>query len=345
VILLTSTSDLLELVTGSTQTIHAHCSYVDVSGDTVTPGRLNNIISTATTTNIVASLAASTQRNVKFVSIQNTSSTTSESVTVQHTDGTNVVQLIAITLQPGYTLIYNDLSGWMQMDASGGILDVPLTGRWLATTLLTTTTSANFTTGGSTHTIRIRGVAGGGGGGGCASVAAAAGAAGGGGAGSYAEAVFAVAPNTAYAYQCGAAGTGSSGAAGNNGSNSTFTVGSTTVTCNGGTGGPLCTPVTSGNVLTVLGGAGGVVSTNGNVNGAGAPGDPGILILESTPVFVAGCGGSTIFGGGGGSITAAATGTAAIGYGAGGGGSCTGASTARAGGTGVQGIWIVDEFA
>jgi hypothetical protein len=345
-ILLTSTSDLVELVTSGTTTLHVQASYVDLSGSgtVATPGRQNTIVSSATTTTIVGSPGTSTtQRALKFLSIQNTSSSVSQTITVEHTDGTNVVQLMEITIQPLFTLVYNDPSGWILLDSSGGRLEVPLTGRLLASTVLTSTTSATFTTGLTTHTIRIRGVGGGGGGGGCASVAAAAGAAGGGGAGSYAEAIFPVSPNTGYTYQCGAGGTGTSAAAGGNGGNSTFTAGGVTVTCNGGSGAPLCTPTTT--LLVTLGGAGGAVSTNGACNGAGESGEPGIQILVSTPIVGSGAGGSTVFGGGGLGLAAVGSGNNAVGYGAGGSGGATGATQPRAGGVGAQGVWIVDEFA
>jgi hypothetical protein len=70
-ILLTSTSDLLRVVTSTAGNVQVQSSYVDLSGTTVTPGRLNTLITTAATTNIVASPAASTQRNIKTVSIFN----------------------------------------------------------------------------------------------------------------------------------------------------------------------------------------------------------------------------------------------------------------------------------
>jgi len=63
-LLLTSTSDIVRLITGAAaSTIEVHTSYVDVNGTTITPGRTNTRITTATTTTIVASPAASTQRN------------------------------------------------------------------------------------------------------------------------------------------------------------------------------------------------------------------------------------------------------------------------------------------
>ena len=50
-LLLTSVSDIIRLVTGAAaSTIEVHTSYMDVSGTTITPGRTNTRITTATTT-------------------------------------------------------------------------------------------------------------------------------------------------------------------------------------------------------------------------------------------------------------------------------------------------------
>lgn len=82
-LLLTSTSDLVRLVTGTaTTTIEVHASYVDVNGTTITPDRKNTRITTATTTTIVGSPAASTQRNVKAIYVTNNSAGTSCNVAV-----------------------------------------------------------------------------------------------------------------------------------------------------------------------------------------------------------------------------------------------------------------------
>ena len=341
-ILLTSTSDVLNISLSASQTTSVHASYVDVSGSTVTPGRQNASWGAAGTGNqIVASPGASTQRNVKFISINN-AGTLPNQVIVQHVDSVpTTVTLVTVILQAGYTLFYSDESGWGMMDGSGGLFSQPLVGRFLAETLLTSTSSATFTTGNYTNTIRIRGVGGGAGGGGCTSVASAAGAASGGGAGGYAEAIFTVTPNTGYTYQCGALGTGVSAANGNAGSNSTFTVGSTTVTAYGGTVGRACT--SSATVPIVQTGSGpSTVSANSFVGGSGQGGDYGVVL--TTSIYASGSGGSGPFGGGGLGLVAAAAGNNAVGYGAGGGGSATGASTARAGGNGTQGIWIVEEY-
>ena len=210
-------------------------------------------------------------------------------------------------------------------------------GVYYQTTLLTSA-SANFTTGPNTTKIKIRGVAGGGAGGGTTTSSYQVG--GGGGAGSYAEKTFAVLPSTAYAYTCGAGGTGVSGGTGNSGANSTFVVGATTVTCNGGIGAAAGSPY-------AIGAAGGAVSTNGDVNVAGAA---GIVGFSGGP-FLSGQGANSQFGGGGIPIYLTVNGTSAVGnnatgYGAGGSGACVhnDPSNARVGGNGSNGCWIVDEY-
>lgn len=341
-LLLTSTSDKIQVITGSALAISVHASYVDNASGTITPGRTNTAISTAATTDVVASPAASTQRNVKYLSIRNKDATSSQVVTVQHTDGTTVVELFKCTLLAGEELLFNDGPGFMVYDATGAQKLGQRLGRWLRRTILTSA-SANHTTGPETTTMMVRGVGGGGGGGGCSSVAAAAAAAGGGGGGSYAEKVFSVSPNTAYAYTCGAAGAGLSGLAGGNGASSTFIVGATTVTAPGGTGGPQGVAVTTLSVYP--GGAGGTVPTNGDVNAGGDTGQSGVIVVVATPLGASGNGGFSQFGAGGASRSTVGNGNNAIGFGAGGGGSMTGASAVRTGGNGAAGMWVVDEYA
>lgn len=120
-ILLTGTSDLIQLITSGTANTDVHASYVDNSSGNITPGRLNTQISTATTTTIVGSPGASTQRAVKLVSIRNRHASAAQSVTVQHTDGTTVAQLIALTLAAGEELQYDELTGWKHFDSAGSI--------------------------------------------------------------------------------------------------------------------------------------------------------------------------------------------------------------------------------
>jgi hypothetical protein len=119
-LLLTSTADIVRLTTGTaTTTIEVHTSYVDVSGSVITPGRTNTRITTAATTTIVASPAASTQRNVKAIYCTNNSTGTSCTVAVEHFDGTNSIELISFVLLPGENLGYREDGSWVHRDAQG----------------------------------------------------------------------------------------------------------------------------------------------------------------------------------------------------------------------------------
>lgn len=214
-------------------------------------------------------------------------------------------------------------------------------GRYLGTTVKTTGTS--FTTGATTNTIFVRLQAGGGAGGGGATAAVSAASAGGGASGGYAEKTFTVTPSTAYTYAIGAAG--AAGTAGNNpggdGGNSTFAVGATTVTAFGGPGGVGMAATTT--IISVLGGASPTISTNGDVNCGGAHGEPGLAFTGL--IGNSGAGGSSIFGAGANGRITAGAGTTGVGYGAGGsGGLVVNNSSAVAGGAGLAGIIIIDEY-
>jgi hypothetical protein len=340
-LLLTSTSDVVQVITGSAGAISVRADYVDNNSGTITPGRTNTAsISTATTTTVVASPSSGIQRNVKSLSVFNTSASVSNLITVVHTDGTNAENLWKGTLASGEFVIFDQNGDFTYYSAAGAPYTNTGPGRFIKTTLLTTGTS--FTTSASTNTIKIRMVGGGGGGAGCTSVSSAASAGGGGGSGAYAEWTVAVSPNTAYTYAIGSAGAGASGAAGGNGTSTTFTVGSTTVTAPGGSGAPVATAVTT--LTPYVGGAGGSAATNGTVNTAGNAGLPGITTLVATPLGVSGNGANSPLGSGGIEIAAVGNGNNATGYGAGGGGAFTGASTARTGGNGSAGCIIVDEY-
>lgn len=118
-ILLTSTSDLLRVTTSSTADVDVHASFVDMSGSTITPGRKNTAINTGTTTTVVASPAPSTQRTVKSLHIRNRHASSTNDVTVLHTDGTTSVELIKLTLQPGWVLHYDEGAGFEVLDSQG----------------------------------------------------------------------------------------------------------------------------------------------------------------------------------------------------------------------------------
>jgi hypothetical protein len=118
-LLLNSTSKI-QVVTGSTGTIEVHASWMDFLAGVVTPGPTNTpTITTATTTDVVASPAASTTRNVKFLSVSNDHATTSNAIDINHTDGTNVETIWQGTLLAGETVVLDANGIWTVYTANG----------------------------------------------------------------------------------------------------------------------------------------------------------------------------------------------------------------------------------
>lgn len=340
--LLLSSSSLLQVVTSSTAEIDARADYVDNLAGAITPAPVNTAhIVSAVTTTIVGSPTTGAVRNVKSASLHNSDASASNTVTVQHTDGTTVETLIKYTLLAGETLFLKESGEWVVIDSNGGLKNTPGVGRVLIRAKASGTT---YTTGPGTNTIYIRMWAGGGAGGGGASTASDAAVGGGGAAGGYLEKTVSVTPSTAYTIAIGAGGT--AGTAGNNpgntGGNSTFTIGATTYTANGGPGGTgMAAAVTAGTASA--GGSPPAVSTNGDVNASGSSG--GASYRTSGTVGRSGKGGDSSVGGGGAEISAQGTGNTATGFAAGGGGgACLNGGSAVAGGAGAPGLIVVEEY-
>lgn len=126
-LLLTSTSDLVQVTTSAASDIQVHASYVDLSGATYAPGRTNTVISTATTTTVVGSPGAATQRNLKGLYITNNSTSVNCTVGVIHTDGTAIVELMQFILLPSENMTFNEEGRWNHRDAQGA--EYPPAGR------------------------------------------------------------------------------------------------------------------------------------------------------------------------------------------------------------------------
>jgi hypothetical protein len=347
---LISTSDKITLTPTTTADLKVRVDFVRatlagspglVQDATYNPDNQYTSFAAATIADILTAPIANRVIVVKGIVVFNVHATNANVVKIQVVNAGGIATLCNVPLQAGEWLVITEAGVLFVYDANGGVKTSSATGRLLKTTVLSSGTV--FTTQQATTLAYVRVQAAGGGGGGCTSVASAAAGAGGGGAGGYAEKLFVVTGNTPYTYAIGAAGTGVSGAAGNNGGDTTFAVGATTVTAKGGTGAPIGTAATT--LVTRAGGAGGVVSTNGDVNSGGAPGEYGVVLITATPIVASGNGGSSLFGGGGVGIVAVGNGNNATGFGAGGGGSATGASVARTGGNGTGGLIIVDEYA
>lgn len=351
-IILSATADIIRVVTASANAVHVHASWVDnqvATATPYTPGRTNTSIASAATTTVLASPAASTQRQLKKLIISSAGGT-GNTVTVQFFDGSAAYQIISVTLAFGETLEYEDLAGWLVHDATGALKTTGVGGGRLirAPQVLTSGTTYNPPAG--CNSIVVECIGGGGGGGG--TVLAGAGlcamGGGGGGGGGYARRYYANPPQgcTIAIGAAGVAGANTGALAGNGGA-TTFTDGTTLMTANGGTGSPAQIAAGAAAAVT-LGGAGAVISTNGNVNWAGTEGENGLRFAAGAANQGLGAGGGPgpMGGGGGASRITSGNGNNAVANTGGGGGAAlalTGAAAAT-GGTGAAGVIIISEY-
>ncbi len=121
-LLLTSTSNLIRLITGSAGTIKADYSYVDNASGTFTAGgAVNGVISTATTTTIVAAPASSTQRNIKQLTVANMDASVANLCEIQEYDGTTAITHWKGTLQAGERVDFDETGGWTYYASDGTV--------------------------------------------------------------------------------------------------------------------------------------------------------------------------------------------------------------------------------
>jgi hypothetical protein len=121
--LFVSTTDKLQLITTSTAPLDIFVDYVDMDNTTkaVTPGRQLTKITTATTTDIMAAPAAGSTRKVKVVSIANTSSTTTNTVTAQYNANGVLYQIDSWVMGVSERVRFIEGRGWEPLDASGRV--------------------------------------------------------------------------------------------------------------------------------------------------------------------------------------------------------------------------------
>lgn len=135
-ILLASTSDELRLVTASASTVDVVATWSDLASGAVTDGRTNTLVSTATTTTIVGSPAASTYRSIKNVTIRNRSTTAACRITVIHrASGPVDVEMLEVLLMPQDSLIYTEHDAWRYMRGPYGTLSSAHDRVWLDPTI------------------------------------------------------------------------------------------------------------------------------------------------------------------------------------------------------------------
>lgn len=96
------------------------CAFVDVTTTTYVPGATPGITTGGTAATLAAAPAASTQRQVKFVSVRN-SDTVPATVTIQYNDNTTIRIIVTAILAVGYSLVYTDGKGFQVTDNNGNI--------------------------------------------------------------------------------------------------------------------------------------------------------------------------------------------------------------------------------
>lgn len=113
-LILKHASALIDVITSSGADIDVHVSWVDLADGATSsdPDADNTLITTATTTTIVAGVSGTTARGIKSISIYNQDATTSNDITVRLNDGTATSILRKVTLAPGQSLHYEDKAGW-----------------------------------------------------------------------------------------------------------------------------------------------------------------------------------------------------------------------------------------
>lgn len=123
-ILLTATTDKIQIITGATCTVDVNSSFMDMSNADPpvvkgsTSGRQNTAITTATTTDVVAAPASSTIRNVKSLHVRNKHATNSCDITVQFNQNATLIELHKVTLRAGECLEYIEGVGFFTLISS-----------------------------------------------------------------------------------------------------------------------------------------------------------------------------------------------------------------------------------
>lgn len=117
-LLLPSTTDSLELVTSAAVAVDYVAAWADHSSSGVAASAGTGQVSTATTTTIVAAPGASTQRQIRGLSLRN-AGTSNVTVTVQAKPSGTARTIVKAAIQPGETLAYSDGRGWYSLDSAG----------------------------------------------------------------------------------------------------------------------------------------------------------------------------------------------------------------------------------
>lgn len=120
--ILKTTSEVLRVITSSTATLDIQANHADHTTTTFSPTSTNTKITTATTTTIISAPAASTQRQIRNIMIHNTSTTTSNSITIEVFDGTNSFKIFNTSIGIDEHVHFNG-TDWRKYNASGILIE------------------------------------------------------------------------------------------------------------------------------------------------------------------------------------------------------------------------------
>jgi hypothetical protein len=121
-IILKATTESLQMTTSTAAGLDISVSYSDITTTTFAPSSNELKISSATTTAILAAPAASTQRQVKLITVSNRDASLTDAIVIQKViSGTTYNLTPTFTLLVGETLQYMDSAGWIYYSATGTI--------------------------------------------------------------------------------------------------------------------------------------------------------------------------------------------------------------------------------
>lgn len=120
-ILLASSSEILEVTTSTTAVINYTAAFIDSTTSAYTPTTSQGVISSAATTTVISAPSGSNARSIVSITLFN-AGTTSNTVVVKKDVSATEYIIAQASLLPGYSLDYNKETGWRVLDNSGRLV-------------------------------------------------------------------------------------------------------------------------------------------------------------------------------------------------------------------------------
>jgi hypothetical protein len=117
-------------------------SYTDITSSAFTPGESDTATNSTTGVTAVAAPAASTQRQIKSISVYN-ADTVAATVTIRYNNNSTLRTIVKVTLSVGDTLSFLDGIGWSVINTSGQIKGIGAMGYSAGYSFKFSTSTAN----------------------------------------------------------------------------------------------------------------------------------------------------------------------------------------------------------